>query len=81
MGGGKRMSMELKSPQININLRILPFGRAIVEIRGGEQKEQKEEKEEKKISVYKKPEITNVEIYEITSSGLNYVTPKTTGGL
>jgi hypothetical protein len=78
MGGRKRMNMELKSPQININLRILPFGRAIVEIRGAEQKE---EKEKKKISAYKKPEITNVEIYKITSSDRYYVTPKTTGGL
>jgi hypothetical protein len=78
MGGRKGMSMELKSPQININFRILPFGRVVIEIKGIVQKE---EKEEKKISLYKKPEITNVEIYEITSSDRYYVTPKTTGGL
>ena len=72
------MSMELKSTQININFRILPFGRVVIEIKGTAQKE---EKEEKKISLHKKPEITNVEIYEITSSDRYYTMPKTTGGL
>jgi hypothetical protein len=78
MGGRKGMSMELKSTQINISLRILPFGQVVIEIKGTAQKEKKEEE---KTSLYKKPEITNVEIYEITSSGRYYTTPKTTGGL
>jgi len=71
------MSMKLKSSQININLRILPFGRVVIEIKGTAQEEKKEEEK----TLYKKPEITNVEIYEITSSGRYYTMPKTTGGL
>jgi len=47
MEGRKRMSMELKSPQININFRILPFGQVVIEIKVTAQKE------EKKISLYK----------------------------
>jgi hypothetical protein len=48
MGGRKRMSMELKSTQININFRILPFGHVVIEIKGSAQKE------EERISLYKK---------------------------
>jgi hypothetical protein len=78
MGGREGINMELKSTQININLRILPFGQAIIEIKGTAQKE---ENKKEKISLYKEPEITNVEVYEITSSDHYYATPRTTGGL
>jgi len=35
------MSMESKSLQININFRVLPFGRGVIEIKGSEQEEKK----------------------------------------
>jgi hypothetical protein len=76
VGGGCRVNeMEVK---FSVNLRILPFGRAVVEMKSGEQV--KEEKMERQ-PVYTEPKTTDIKIVEIIFGGDNYIVPKTTGGL
>jgi len=64
--------------KINISFKILPFGHAIVEIKG-----QEEEKAQKEIQapLYIEPKTTNPEYIEIIFGGQNYTVPKTTGGI
>jgi hypothetical protein len=76
MQGGR--NMKVPETKVNINFKILPFGHAQIEIRGGE--ETKEAKLEC-IPVYTEPKTTNQQIIEITFGGEEYRTPKTTGGL
>jgi hypothetical protein len=64
--------------QTNVNFRIIPFGHALIEVKGHE--EQKEERE-KEFPVYLEPKTTNPERIEIIFGGENYAVPKTTGGL
>lgn len=64
--------------KININFRIIPFGHALIEVKGyGEEKEVRE----KESPVYIVPKTTSPELIEIIFGGENYITPKTTGGL
>ena len=70
--------MKDTQPRINISFKILPFGQATIEMKGGEQV--KEEKIEQ-IPIYTESKTTDVKIIEITFGGENYIVPKTTGGL
>jgi len=70
--------MKILETKVNINFKILPFGHAQIEIKGGEwPREAKFER----IPEYGKPKTTNQQIIEITFGGEEYRTPTTTGGL
>jgi hypothetical protein len=63
--------------KINVNVRIIPFGHAEIQIKGHE-----EEKElgKKQAPTYLEPQTTNPQLIEITFGGENYIVPTTTGG-
>ena len=63
--------------KINVNLKIIPFGHASIEIRG---RVDAKEKLEKKNPIYQQPTSTNPELIEITFGNGNYMIPNTTGG-
>jgi hypothetical protein len=67
----------MKEPQIKINVRIIPFGHASIEVKVHEEVKEVREKEP---PVYLEPKTTNPEVIEITFGGENYSVPKTTGG-
>jgi hypothetical protein len=60
-----------------VNVRIVPFGHAVVQMGGGERRE---EAPETRPSVYTEPKTTNPHIIEIRFRGHDYGVPKTTGG-
>ena len=68
----------MKEPQIKINVRIIQFGHASIEIKGHEEVKEVKEKEP---PVYLEPKTTNPQVIEITFGGENYIVPKTTGGI
>ncbi len=70
----------MKEPEakVNINFKILPFGHARIEIKGGEMAR---EAKLEQVPKYSEPKTTNQQIIEITFGGEEYRTPKTTGGL
>lgn len=70
--------MNISEMKVNISFRILPFGHAQIEIKGGE--EIRKAKLER-TSEYSEPKTTNQQIIEITFGGEEYRIPKTTGGL
>jgi len=63
--------------KINVNVRIIPFGHAEIQIKGHE-----EEKElgRREVPAYLEPKTTNPQLIEITFGGENYLVPTTTGG-
>jgi len=68
----------MKEPQMKINLRIIPFGHAIIEIRG---REEIEEVREKEVPVYVKPERIIPQFIRIYIGEENYTVLKNTEGL
>lgn len=69
--------MMSSQPKVSVNLRILPFGHAVIEIKNNR------EVAEVKIQPpeYTEPKTTDTQTIEITFGGENYVVPKTTGGI
>lgn len=70
--------MKETQTKININLRIIPFGHASIEMRDHEEKKEVREKES---PVYLEPKTTNPQMIEITFGGRNYSVPQTTCGI
>jgi len=64
--------------RISVNLRIIPFGHASIEIKGHEESKKLKERE---LPVYHELKTTNLQLIEITFDGENYTVPQTTGGL
>lgn len=70
--------MKVPEAKVNINFKILPFGRAQIEIKSGEIAR---EAKLKRVPEYSEPKTTNQQTIEITFGGEEYRIPKTTGGL
>lgn len=70
--------MKVPEAKVNINFKILPFGHAQIEIKGGEVRR---EGRLERTPEYSEPKTTNQQVIEITFGGKEYRTPKTTGGL
>jgi hypothetical protein len=62
--------------ELNIDFKILPFGKAVIAIKS---KEQLEEAKEPAV-VYAEPKTTDETAQDTNFSGANYSVPKTTGG-
>lgn len=68
----------MSEPVLNINFRILPFGKAILELKSTEHI--KEEKPPQHV-IYAEPKTTDTGVVEIIFGSDNYIVPKTTGGI
>lgn len=69
--------MTLSPPNINIRIRIMPFGHAETSIRNGEVIPKCEES----LPLYGEPKTTDEGLVEISFDGNNYTVPKSTGGI
>lgn len=65
-------------PVLNVELKILEFGHAIIQAKGREITTVDKAEE---APVYVEPETTVVRVIEIIFSGADYLIPKTTSGL
>jgi hypothetical protein len=80
MGGVQKGGGDMKevAGKITVNLKIIPFGHASIEIKGYEESKELGKKEP---PVYHEQKTTNLQFLEITFDGENYTVPQTTGGL
>jgi hypothetical protein len=62
--------------KLNVDFKILPFGKAVIRIRSSEGTEEAKQP----AVMYIEPKTTDVTVQEINFSGENYSVPKTTGG-
>lgn len=62
---------------VNLNLKIMPFGCASIELRA---EEREAEKEKEGFPIYSPPMTTIPAIIEIAFNGDDYIVPKTTDG-
>ena len=69
--------MEELNANFKINLKILPFGQVIIEIKNpGNLNEEILEQDQN----YSQPKSTDIKIFEKTFGEDNYIVPQTTGG-
>ena len=62
---------------ININIKILPFGRSYIELKGNEVEKTREVYTPPQ---YTEPKTTNPQFIEVPFCNENYIVPETTGG-
>jgi hypothetical protein len=74
--GEKQMKTEPQM-KITVNVRIIPFGHAEIQIKGHEKEK---ERGREQVPTYSEPKTTNPQLIEITFGEENYIVPTTTGG-